>query len=128
MRQRQANTNVVIDVASLISAGRFLLSQNRREVPEGPFARQAFVESAQSSIFISQVYVAHPVLHAPRSWRTVRGQFAGSGRSGPVESEDCAERVDELADTPAGLHIEGATVVGAARFQEPLPFGFEVLD
>ncbi|NED12582.1 hypothetical protein [Streptomyces sp. SID9124] len=65
MRQRQANTDVVVDVTSLISAEEFLLSQNRREAPEDPFARQCFVEVVQSLIFMSQVYVAHPVLHAP---------------------------------------------------------------
>jgi hypothetical protein len=66
MEQRQANTDVLVDVTSLISAEEFLLSQNRRGVPEDPFARQCFVEIVQSLIFMSRVYVAHPILHAPR--------------------------------------------------------------
>ncbi|MFD9744115.1 hypothetical protein ACFWX5_11325 [[Kitasatospora] papulosa] len=65
MSKRQANTDVAIDVTSLISAEEFLLSQNRREAPEDPFARQCFVEIVQSLIFMSEVYVAHPVLHTP---------------------------------------------------------------
>lgn len=65
MRGRQANTDVVVDVTSLIGAEEFLLSQNRRDTPEDPFARQCFVEIVQSLIFMSQVYVAHPVLHTP---------------------------------------------------------------
>ena len=66
MTRRQANSDVLVDATSLISAEEFLLSQNRRDAPEDPFARQCFVEIVQSLIFMSQVYVAHPVLHAPR--------------------------------------------------------------
>ncbi|MEE4541384.1 hypothetical protein V2S66_05310 [Streptomyces sp. V4-01] len=65
MRSQQANTDVLVDVTSLISAEEFLLSQNRRGTPEDPFARQCFVEVVQSLIFMSRVYVAHPVLHTP---------------------------------------------------------------
>ncbi len=63
---RQANTDVLIDVTSLISAEEFLLSQNRGSAPSDPFARQCFVEAVQSLIFMSQVFVAHPVLHTPQ--------------------------------------------------------------
>jgi hypothetical protein len=63
---KQANTDVLIDVTSLISAEEFLLSQNRGNAPDDPFARQCFVEIVQSLIFMSQVFVAHPVLHTPQ--------------------------------------------------------------
>lgn len=62
---RQASTAVVIDVTSLISAEEFLLSQKRRAEPGDPFARQCFVEVVQSLIFMSKVYVAHPLRPEP---------------------------------------------------------------
>jgi hypothetical protein len=62
----QRNTDVLLDVTSLISAEDFLLAQNRGTQPDDPFARQCFVEVVQSLIFMSRVYVAHPVLPNPR--------------------------------------------------------------
>ncbi len=62
----QRSTDVLVDVTSLISAEDFLLAQNRRSRPADPFARQSFVEIVQSLIFMSRVYVAHPVLQNPR--------------------------------------------------------------
>ncbi|GAA1959242.1 hypothetical protein [Kitasatospora viridis] len=64
---RQHSTDVLVDVTSLISAEDFLASQNRSTEPLDPFARQCFVEVVQSLLFMSNVYVAHPVLHAPRA-------------------------------------------------------------
>lgn len=58
-------TDVLVDVTSLISAEEFLLAQNRRSAAEDPFARQCFVEIIQSLIFMSRIYVAHPVLFTP---------------------------------------------------------------
>ncbi|AXI76817.1 hypothetical protein [Peterkaempfera bronchialis] len=63
----QRNTDVLVDVTSLISAEDFLLSQNRSAPPKDPFARQCFVEVVQSLIFMSAVHVAHPVLLAPQA-------------------------------------------------------------
>ena len=64
---RQGGAYVLIDVTSLISAENYLLSENRRTVPEDPFARQCFAEVVQSLIFMSGVSVVHPVLYAPTS-------------------------------------------------------------
>jgi hypothetical protein len=61
----QPNTDVLIDMTSLISAEDFVLSQNRGRSADDPFARQCFVEIVQSLIFMSRVYVAHPVLYEP---------------------------------------------------------------
>jgi len=58
-------TDVLIDVTSLISAEDYLLSQNRHTRPRDPFARQCFVEIIQSLIFMSHVYVSHPLRYAP---------------------------------------------------------------
>lgn len=58
-------TDVLIDVNSLISAEDFLVSQNRHMRPGDPFARQCFVEIIQSLIFMSNVYVSHPLLYTP---------------------------------------------------------------
>ncbi|WP_020670685.1 hypothetical protein [Amycolatopsis nigrescens] len=58
-------TDVLIDVTSLISAEEFISAQNRRQTPGDPFARQCFVEIVQSIIFMSEVYVGHPVLQEP---------------------------------------------------------------
>ena len=66
MSMRQPNTDVLLDVTSLISAEDFLLSRNRRVKPEDPFARQCFVEVVQSLIFMSRIHVVHPTLMAPR--------------------------------------------------------------
>lgn len=63
----QRSTDVLVDVTSLISAESFLTAQNTGAAPEDPFARQCFVELVQSLIFMSNVHVAHPVLHAPRA-------------------------------------------------------------
>ncbi|MDH6630448.1 hypothetical protein M2271_008308 [Streptomyces sp. LBL] len=63
----QRNTDVLLDVTSFISAEDFLLAQNRAAQPDDPFARQCFVEIVQSLIFMSRVYVAHPVLSNPRT-------------------------------------------------------------
>jgi hypothetical protein len=57
---------VLIDVTSLIGAEEFMLAQNSRRALGDPFGRQSFVEVVQSLIFMSQVYVAHPTLSAPR--------------------------------------------------------------
>lgn len=56
---------ILIDVTSLISAEDYLVSQNRHARPGDPFARQCFVEIIQSLIFMSHVYVSHPVLYEP---------------------------------------------------------------
>lgn len=58
-------TDVLIDVTSLISAEDYLVSQNRHARPGDPFARQCFVEIIQSLIFMSHVYVSHPLLFTP---------------------------------------------------------------
>lgn len=58
---------VMIDVTSLIGAEEFILAQNNRRPLADPFARQCFVEVVQSLIFMSEVYVAHPVLAMPRN-------------------------------------------------------------
>ncbi|MFS8203383.1 hypothetical protein ACLVWQ_32500 (plasmid) [Streptomyces sp. CWNU-52B] len=62
----QRNTDVLLDVTSFISADDFLLAQNKAAQPDDPFARQCFVEIVQSLIFMSRVYVGHPVLSNPR--------------------------------------------------------------
>ncbi|MBR7824675.1 hypothetical protein KDK95_00015 [Actinospica sp. MGRD01-02] len=58
-------TDVLIDVTSLISAEDYLVSQNRHARPGDPFAQQCFVEIIQSLIFMTHVYVSHPLLHNP---------------------------------------------------------------
>lgn len=63
---RQSANSVLIDVTSLISAEEFILSRNRGGSAEDPFARQCFVEVVQSIIFMSKVFVLHPVLSDPR--------------------------------------------------------------
>lgn len=67
MAPRQPDTAVLLDITSLISAEEFLLSQNRRTVPDDPFARQCFVEVVQSLIFMSRIHVGHPILTEPRA-------------------------------------------------------------
>ncbi|MEO3798459.1 hypothetical protein [Nonomuraea sp. B1E8] len=52
-------------MTSLISAENFLLAQNRAARPDDPFGRQCFVEIVQSLIFMSRVYVVHPILLVP---------------------------------------------------------------
>lgn len=59
------NTEVLVDVTSIIGAENFIAAQNRRAQPKDPFARQAFVELIQSLIFMNKVWVAHPVLAQP---------------------------------------------------------------
>ncbi|WP_081476153.1 hypothetical protein [Micromonospora maris] len=59
------NTEVLVDVTSIISAEDFVVAQNRVSRPDDPFARQAFVELIQSLIFMERVWVAHPVLARP---------------------------------------------------------------
>ncbi|SCE88784.1 hypothetical protein GA0074695_1908 [Micromonospora viridifaciens] len=59
------NTEVLVDVTSIISAEDFVVAQNRCSRPGDPFARQAFVELIQSLIFMERVWVAHPVLARP---------------------------------------------------------------
>lgn len=59
------NTEVLVDVTSIISAEDFVVAQNRGTRPDDPFARQAFVELIQSLIFMDRVWVAHPVLDRP---------------------------------------------------------------
>ena len=59
------NTEVLVDVTSIIGADDFVAAQNRRAQPGDPFARQAFVELIQSLIFMNRVWVAHPVLTRP---------------------------------------------------------------
>jgi hypothetical protein len=56
----------LIDVTSLIGAEEFILAQNNRRPLGDPFGRQCFVEVIQSLIFMSRVYVAHPVLALPQ--------------------------------------------------------------
>jgi hypothetical protein len=63
---RQRDTDVLVDITSIIGAEDFILSQNRGTKPEDPFARQCFVELVQSLIFMSKVYVPHPTLARPR--------------------------------------------------------------
>ncbi len=62
----QRDSSVLIDVTSIIGAENFILSQNQGTAPEDPFARQCFVELIQSLIFMSAVFVAHPMLPDPR--------------------------------------------------------------
>lgn len=59
------NTEVLVDVTSIIGAEDFIAAQNRSSQPGDPFARQAFVELIQSLIFMDRVWVAHPVLTQP---------------------------------------------------------------
>ncbi|WFE34135.1 hypothetical protein [Micromonospora sp. WMMD975] len=59
------NTEVLVDVTSIIGADDFVSAQNRHGQPGDPFARQAFVELIQSLIFMKRVWVAHPVLAQP---------------------------------------------------------------
>jgi hypothetical protein len=59
------STDVLIDVTSIIGAEEFITAQNRAAAPRDPFARQCFVEVVQSLIFMSRVYVAHPVEPQP---------------------------------------------------------------
>ncbi|MDG9678167.1 hypothetical protein [Micromonospora sp. DH14] len=59
------NTEVLVDVTSIIGAEDFIAAQNRRAQPGDPFARQAFVELIQSLIFMNRVWVAHPVRARP---------------------------------------------------------------
>jgi hypothetical protein len=56
----------LIDVTSLTGVEEFILAQNNHRPLGDPFGRQCFVEVIQSLIFMSQVYVAHPVLALPR--------------------------------------------------------------
>jgi hypothetical protein len=59
------STSVLVDVTTIVSAEDYLISQNHSTRPEDPFARQSFVELVQSLIFMSKLYVAHPLLHRP---------------------------------------------------------------
>lgn len=59
------STEVLVDVTSIIGAEEFIAAQNRGQQPKDPFARQVFVELIQSLIFMSKVWVAHPVHAAP---------------------------------------------------------------
>ena len=59
------STEVLVDVTSIIGAEEFVATQNRGQQPGDPFARQAFVELIQSLIFMSSVWVAHPVHATP---------------------------------------------------------------
>lgn len=61
------STAVLVDVTTVIGADNFVLSQNRRDQPADPFSRQCFVELVQSLIFMSDVFVAHPTLTAPKA-------------------------------------------------------------
>jgi hypothetical protein len=59
------NTEVLVDVTSIIGAEDFIVAQNRGSQPGDPFARQAFVELIQSLVFMDRVWVAHPVIAQP---------------------------------------------------------------
>src|SRR5262249_39665436 len=50
---------------TIIGAEEFITAWNRGARARDSFARQAFVELVQSLVFMSRVYVAHPVLPAP---------------------------------------------------------------
>jgi hypothetical protein len=62
----QHQNAVLVDVTSLIGAEEFILAQNNRRPIGDPFGRQCFVEIIQSLIFMSRIYVAHPILAVPR--------------------------------------------------------------
>jgi hypothetical protein len=57
---------VLVDVTSLIGAEEFIVAQNNHRALHDPFGRQSFAEIIQSLIFMSEVYVVHPMLAAPR--------------------------------------------------------------
>src|SRR6059058_5533813 len=61
----QRNTSVLVDVTTIIGAEEFITAWNRGARPRASFARQAFVELIQSLVFMSRVYVAHPVVPTP---------------------------------------------------------------
>jgi hypothetical protein len=63
---RQHKNAVMIDVTSLVGAEEFVLAQNNRRPVGDPFGRQCFVEVIQSLIFMSDVFVSHPVLADPQ--------------------------------------------------------------
>src|SRR5262249_14879943 len=61
----QRNTSVLVDVTTIIGAEEFITAWNRGARARDSFAQQAFVELIQSLVFMSRVYVAHPVLPHP---------------------------------------------------------------
>lgn len=62
----QHQNAVLVDVTSLIGAEEFILARNNGRSLADPFGRQCFVEIIQSLIFMSKVYVVHPILATPR--------------------------------------------------------------
>lgn len=97
---------VLVDVTSILGAENYITAENRSLRPEDPFARQSFVEFVQSLIFMSRVFVPHPILATPTvadfgpQPRLLRA-LAAEGLVHPLHLDDAAVSTAAAAEMSA---------------------------